>query len=44
MLERCDETVRLPMRGFIRSYNQQVAVAVTAVDRLRQLQGSAPAP
>jgi tRNA G18 (ribose-2'-O)-methylase SpoU len=44
MLEQCDETVRLPMKGFIRSYNLQVAVAVMAVERLRQLQGSAPAP
>ncbi len=44
LLERCDETVRLPMQGFIRSYNLQVAVAVMAVERLRQLQGSAPAP
>ena len=32
LLDRCDETVRLPMRGFIRSYNLQVAVAVMAVD------------
>jgi tRNA(Leu) C34 or U34 (ribose-2'-O)-methylase TrmL len=31
------------MRGFIRSYNLQVAVAVMAVERLRQLQGSAAA-
>jgi tRNA G18 (ribose-2'-O)-methylase SpoU len=43
LLDRCDETVRLPMRGFIRSYNLQVAVAVMAVERLRQLQGSAAA-
>jgi tRNA G18 (ribose-2'-O)-methylase SpoU len=44
LLEQCDETVRLPMQGFIRSYNLQVAVAVMAVERLRQLQGSARAP
>jgi TrmH family RNA methyltransferase len=44
LLEACDETVRIPMQGFIRSYNLQVAVAVMAVERLRQLHGSVPAP
>jgi tRNA G18 (ribose-2'-O)-methylase SpoU len=38
LLERCDQTVRIPMAGFIRSYNLQVAVAVVAVERLRQLE------
>ncbi len=36
LLETCDEVVRIPMAGFIRSYNLQVAVAVLAVERLRQ--------
>ncbi len=37
LLEQCDHTVRIPMQGFIRSYNLQVAVAVVSVERLRQL-------
>jgi tRNA G18 (ribose-2'-O)-methylase SpoU len=37
LLDLCDETVRIPMGGFIRSYNLQVAVAVVSVERLRQL-------
>ncbi len=36
LLETCDEVVRIPMAGFIRSYNLQVAVAVLSVERLRQ--------
>ena len=36
LLETCDEVARIPMAGFIRSYNLQVAVAVLAVERLRQ--------
>jgi tRNA G18 (ribose-2'-O)-methylase SpoU len=44
LLDRCDETVRVPMRGFIRSYNLQVAVAVMAVERLRQLDPEARSP
>ena len=39
LLDLCDETVRIPMEGFIRSYNLQVAVAVLGVERLRQLGG-----
>jgi tRNA G18 (ribose-2'-O)-methylase SpoU len=38
LLESCDETLRIPMEGFIRSYNLQVAVAVVGVERLRQQQ------
>jgi len=38
-LERCDEVVRIPMAGFIRSYNVQAAVAIVAAERMRQLEG-----
>ncbi len=37
ILEQADGVVRIPMGGFIRSYNLQTAVAVVAVERLRQL-------
>lgn len=37
VLAACDEVVRLPMAGFIPSYNLQGAIAVVAVERLRQL-------
>jgi tRNA G18 (ribose-2'-O)-methylase SpoU len=36
VLERCHQTVRIPMAGFIPSYNLQAAVAAVAVERLRQ--------
>ena len=36
VLQRCDAVVRIPMQGFIRSYNLQAAVAITAAERLRQ--------
>ena len=36
VLARCDAVVRIPMRGFIRSYNLQAAVAIVAAERLRQ--------
>jgi TrmH family RNA methyltransferase len=36
-LARCDEVVRLPMAGFIPSYNLQAAMAAVAIERLRQL-------
>ena len=36
VLAEADAVVRIPMRGFIRSYNLQTAVAVVAVERLRQ--------
>jgi len=37
VLERCDEALRIPMAGFIPSYNLQAAMAAVAVERLRQL-------
>jgi 23S rRNA (guanosine2251-2'-O)-methyltransferase len=37
LLARCDETIRIPMPGFIPSYNLQAAVAIVAGERLRQL-------
>lgn len=36
LVERCDAVVRVPMAGFIPSYNLQAAMAVVAVERLRQ--------
>lgn len=36
VLDRCNELVRIPMSGFIRSYNLQAAVAVVAAERMRQ--------
>ncbi|UCE86727.1 MAG: hypothetical protein JSU66_03045 [Deltaproteobacteria bacterium] len=42
LIERCDAVARLPVRGFIPSYNLQAAVAAVALERLRQLEaGSA---
>jgi 23S rRNA (guanosine2251-2'-O)-methyltransferase len=38
MLARCDAVVRLPMAGFLPSYNLQAAVAAVAAERLRQLE------
>ncbi|MFQ5698951.1 MAG: TrmH family RNA methyltransferase [Myxococcota bacterium] len=37
LLERAHHVVRIPMAGFIPSYNLQAAVAVLAAERLRQL-------
>jgi tRNA G18 (ribose-2'-O)-methylase SpoU len=37
VLARCDEIVRVPMAGFIPSYNLQAAMAAVASERLRQL-------
>jgi TrmH family RNA methyltransferase len=37
-LARCDEVLRIPMQGFIRSYNLQAAVAIVAAERMRQLE------
>jgi len=34
---QCDQVLRLPMAGFVPSYNLQAAVAVVSVERLRQL-------
>ena len=39
LLSRCDDVLRLPMAGFIPSYNRQAAVSFVAVERLRQLTG-----
>lgn len=39
VLEACDEVVRLPMDGFVPSYNLQVAISVLAVEALRQRKG-----
>jgi TrmH family RNA methyltransferase len=36
LLERCDETLRIPVAGFIPSYNLQAAMAAVAIERLRQ--------
>jgi tRNA G18 (ribose-2'-O)-methylase SpoU len=36
ILERCDETMRIPVAGFIPSYNLQAAMAAVAIERLRQ--------
>jgi tRNA G18 (ribose-2'-O)-methylase SpoU len=36
VLGRCQEVLRIPMAGFIPSYNLQAAVAAVAVERLRQ--------
>ena len=36
LLERCDDIVRVPMAGFVPSYNLQAAMAAVAVARLRQ--------
>jgi tRNA G18 (ribose-2'-O)-methylase SpoU len=36
VLDACDEIVRLPMDGFVPSYNLQVAISVLAVESLRQ--------
>jgi TrmH family RNA methyltransferase len=37
VLARCDEVVRVPMAGFIPSYNVQAAMAAVAGERLRQV-------
>ena len=36
-LARCDAVVRIPMLGFVASYNLQAAVAAVAAERLRQM-------
>jgi RNA methyltransferase, TrmH family len=38
VLSACDDVVRIPMGGFIPSYNLQIAVGVLATERLRQLE------
>ena len=42
VLDACDEVVRLPMDGFVPSYNLQVAVSVLAVEALRQRNSKKP--
>jgi tRNA G18 (ribose-2'-O)-methylase SpoU len=37
---RCDAVTRIPMEGFVSSYNLQAAVAIVAAERLRQCGGS----
>jgi 23S rRNA (guanosine2251-2'-O)-methyltransferase len=37
LLDRCDAVVRIPMAGFVPSYNVQAAMAAIAIERLRQL-------
>jgi tRNA G18 (ribose-2'-O)-methylase SpoU len=37
VLARCDDVVRVPMAGFIPSYNVQAAMAAVAGERLRQM-------
>jgi len=37
VIDRADDVVRVPMAGFIPSYNVQAAMAAVAVERLRQL-------
>ena len=37
LLRRCDDVARIPMAGFVTSYNLQAAVAMLASERLRQL-------
>ena len=37
VLARCDRVLRVPMAGFVPSYNLQAAMAAVAAERLRQL-------
>jgi tRNA G18 (ribose-2'-O)-methylase SpoU len=37
VLDACDGAIRIPMRGFIPSYNLQAAMAIVAGEHLRQL-------
>jgi len=39
VLAECDDVIRIPMLGFIPSYNLQAAMAAVACERLRQLSG-----
>ena len=40
LLGRCDAVARIPMAGFVSSYNLQAAVAIVAAERLRQRGGT----
>jgi 23S rRNA (guanosine2251-2'-O)-methyltransferase len=37
LLARCDAVARVPMAGFVPSYNLQAAISAVAIERLRQL-------
>lgn len=37
LLAACDDSIRIPMAGFVPSYNVQAAMTAIAVERLRQL-------
>jgi tRNA G18 (ribose-2'-O)-methylase SpoU len=37
LLAQCDAVVRIPMAGFVPSYNLQGALSALAAERLRQL-------
>jgi tRNA G18 (ribose-2'-O)-methylase SpoU len=41
VLDSCDLVVRIPMAGFVASYNLQAAVAAIAAERFRQLEREA---
>jgi len=43
VLAQCDEVLRLPMAGFVPSFNLQAAMAMVAGERARQLELPAPA-
>jgi 23S rRNA (guanosine2251-2'-O)-methyltransferase len=43
LLARCALVVRVPMAGFVPSYNLQAALSAVASERLRQLESSRPA-
>jgi tRNA G18 (ribose-2'-O)-methylase SpoU len=40
VLAECDDVIRIPMLGFIPSYNLQAAMAAVASERIRQLSAS----
>jgi tRNA G18 (ribose-2'-O)-methylase SpoU len=42
VLAAADAVVRIPMAGFLRSYNLQAAVAIVAAERMRQDARRAP--
>lgn len=44
VIRECDDVMRLPMPGFIPSYNLQAAMAMVAGERLRQLARSSDGP
>jgi 23S rRNA (guanosine2251-2'-O)-methyltransferase len=44
VLRACDAVIRVPMAGFVPSYNLQAAMSMVAYERLRQLEGSDRVP